>query len=316
MSIYHCSIKPISRGNGRSSTAASAYRAGEKIKDLRTGEIHDYTRKQGVEHTELVLPNGVDINREQLWNSAEKSEKRKDARVAREFEVALPTELTKEQRKELAVNFAQSLVGTYGVGADVAIHEPNKKGDQRNYHAHILITTRQLSPRGLGDKTDLEREDKALRSQGQATGREQIEQLRKQWANQCNLALERAGQHDRVSHKSLEAQGINREPTSHLGHIATAMERRGIQTERGNLNRNQVENKQTEKELAQAENIQSGSERMRQQAQTWRLEQERAKQIEHERQEVERKALEKERMLREQKKQQTRSINRGMGMSR
>lgn len=237
MASYHCSIKPVSRSNGRSSTEAAAYRAGVCIADERTGEVHDYTRKKGVDYTELVLPEGVIFTREQLWNAAENTEKRKDARVAREFELALPAELTPKQRRELATDFAKSLVDRYGVAADVAVHEPSRNGDQRNHHAHILITTRQISAQGLGEKTDLEREDKALRAQGKPSGRKQIEALRADWATRCNRTLERAGHEARVSHKSLEAQGINRAPSVHLGPTATAMERRGIQTERGNLNR-------------------------------------------------------------------------------
>lgn len=260
MASYHCSIKPVSRGNGRSSTAAAAYRAGVCITDERTGEVHDYTRKKGVEYTELVLPEGVSFDREELWNAAENSEKRKDARVAREFELALPAELTPKQRRELATDFAKSLVDRYGVAADVSVHEPSRKGDQRNHHAHILITTRQISAQGLGEKTDLEREDKALRAQGKLSGRKQIEALRADWATRCNRTLECAGHEARVSHKSLEAQGINREPTCHLGPAATAMERRGIQTERGNLNRTKtVQEQQAErKELASLERQQQG----------------------------------------------------------
>lgn len=237
MAIYHCSVKPVSRGAGRSGTSAAAYRAGVCLKDERTGEVHDYTRKQGVEHSELVFPSGVNMSREDLWNAAEGAEKRKDARVAREFELALPAELNKEQRREVVTGFARHLVEQYGVAADVVLHEPNRKGDQRNHHAHILITTRQISAQGLGKKTDLEQEDKALRIQKKDTGRKQIETLRAAWEVQCNRALQRAGHHERVSHKSLLAQGIEREPTSHLGPVATAMERRGIQTERGELNR-------------------------------------------------------------------------------
>lgn len=266
MASYHCSIKPVSRGKGRSGTAAAAYRAGVCLSDERTGEIHDYTRRSGVESTDLVLPHGVDIDREQLWNTAENSEKRKDARVAREFEIALPAELTPAERRELATDFAKNLVAKYGVAADVAVHEPNRKGDQRNHHAHILITTRQLTAQGLGEKTDLEREDKALRAQGRPSGREQIEALRADWATRCNTALERAGHQERVSHKSLEAQGIDREPTSHLGPVATAMERRGIQTDRGDLNRAKtVQGQQAERqELVSLERQQQGIQAARQ----------------------------------------------------
>ena len=277
MASYHCSVKPVSRGAGRSGTAAAAYRAGVCLKDERTGEVHDYTRKQGVEHTELVFPHGVNMSREELWNAAEGAEKRKDARIAREFELALPAELTKEQRRELATGFARHLVEQYGVAADVALHEPNRKGDQRNHHAHILVTTRQISAQGLGEKADLEREDKALRAQGKPSGREQIAALRADWATRCNTALERAGHQERVSHKSLEAQGIDREPTTHLGPVATAMERRGERSERGDLNREPGADRAAQVELASAEKMQTGTERMREQAREWRIAQEQAK---------------------------------------
>ena len=335
MASYHCSVKPVSRGAGRSGTASAAYRAGVYLKDERTGEVHDYTRKQGVEHTELVFPSGVNMSREELWNAAEGAEKRKDARIAREFELALPAELTKEQRRELATGFARHLVEQYGVAADVALHEPNRKGDQRNHHAHILITTRQLSAQGLGNKTDLEQEDKALRAQGKPTGREQIEHLRGEWATRCNLALARAGHQERVSHKSLEAQGIDREPTTHLGPVATAMERRGERSERGNLNlpqRNQAERE----ELSALEQQQSGINAAKNRAHQWQQEQARAAaeaqrraelerdrqrqqgEQERERQRQERaQKLEAERKAREEQRQkEPRERGRGMGMSR
>lgn len=334
MASYHCSIKPVSRGAGRSGTAAAAYRAGVCLFDERTGEIHDYTRKQGVKHAELVLPSGVEIDRNRLWNSAESAEKRKDARIAREFELALPSELTADQRRELAIDYAKSIVEQYGVAADVAIHEPNRRGDQRNHHAHILITTRAITPEGLGAKTDLEQEDKALRAQGKATGREQIEELRREWATRSNNALERAGHQERVTHKSLEAQGIDREPTVHLGPVATAMERRGEKTERGDLNRGVGKDKAAQKELTAAERVQTGAERMRAQARQ-RVEEieqarqqaiatERAKQQERERQEIEtreryarqeaeRKAQEKQRQELERAK---RNKSRGPSLGR
>lgn len=313
MAIYHCSIKPVSRGAGRSAPAAAAYRAGERLADERTGEVHNYTRKQGVEYTELILPDRVNLDREQLWNSAEKAEKRKDARVAREFELALPAELTPVERRKLATDFAKNLVDRYGVAADVAVHEPSRNGDQRNHHAHILITTRQVTAQGMGEKTDLEREDKALRAMRKPSGREQIEALRADWATRCNMALKRAGHQERVSHKSLEEQGIEREPTHHLGPTATAMERRGERSERGDLNRGQGEDRAAQ-ELALAEKIQSGTERIRAQAREWRIAQEqarqkafaaeRAKQQERERQEQE--ARERQARLEAEQKEQER----------
>ena len=335
MASYHCSVKPVSRGAGRSGTASAAYRAGVYLKDERTGEVHDYTRKQGVEHTELVFPSGVNMSREELWNAAEGAEKRKDARIAREFELALPAELTKEQRRVLAMGFARHLVAQYGVAADVALHEPNRKGDQRNHHAHILITTRQISTQGLGSKTDLEQEDKALRIQKKNTGRQQIETLRAEWAAQCNLALQRAGSHERVSHKSLKAQGIEREPTSHLGPVATAMERRGERSERGNLNLPQG-NQAEREELVALEQQQSGMNAARNRAHQWQQEQARAAAEAQRRTELERdrqrqqeeqvrerqrqervQKLETERKAREEQRQKEPwERGRGMGISR
>jgi ATP-dependent exoDNAse (exonuclease V) alpha subunit len=273
--------------------------------DQRTGEVHNYTRKTGVEYTALVFPKSVSFEREQLWNIAERAEKRKDARVAREFELSLPAELSPEQRRKLAANFAKSLVDKYGVAADVAVHQPSRKGDQRNHHAHILITTRQISAQGVGEKTDLEREDKALRAQGKASGREQIEALRADWATWCNTALERAGHQERVNHRSLEAQGIDRAPTTHLGPVATAMERRGMKTERGDLNRGCQENRAARAELVNAEEIQAGAERVKAKARTWYIaaqeqarmvaEQERQAKLKAERQEQARMAAAQER---------------------
>lgn len=315
MAIYHCSVKTVSRSAGRSAIAAAAYRAGVCLSDTRTGEVHDYTRRSGVEHTELVLPEGVNLDREQLWNAAEAAENRKNSTVAREYELAIPEELNAVQRKELTQDFARHLTERYGVGVDVAIHTPGKDGDNRNHHAHVLTTTRQVTPEGFGAKT------RAL--DDKKTG--EVEHVRATWATLTNQALERAGHNERVSHKSLEAQGIKREPTSHLGHTATAMERRGKRSERGDLNREQGDDRAAKAELATAERVQTGAERMREQAREWRLAQEqakqqaleaeRAKQQEWERLEAERKAQEKERQARELAERREKNRSRG-GMER
>ena len=120
-----------------------AYRAGEKLEDERTGLTHDFTKKDGVVHTEILSNLDIQIDRGELWNLAEKSENRKDARTAREWVIALPDELTADQRKDVAKNFAQSIVDRYGVIADLAIHEPSKGGNDKNHHAHIMLTTRK-----------------------------------------------------------------------------------------------------------------------------------------------------------------------------
>ncbi|WP_310622439.1 MobQ family relaxase [Flexibacterium corallicola] len=230
MAIYHLSVKTVSRSKGRSATAAAAYRSGTEIADERTGEVHDYSKKQGVEHCEIILPEGADPkfeNREVLWNEAEKSEKRKNSTVAREYEVALPSELSPEERKELARTYGQWLAERHGVGVDVCVHAPNTEGDQRNHHAHILTTTRTIEGDQLTNKTrELDQKKSGA-----------IEEVREKWADMVNDSLERSQSQERVDHRSFERQGREEVPSVHLGPEATGMERRGEQSERGNLNR-------------------------------------------------------------------------------
>ncbi len=244
MAIFHLSVKTISRSAGRSATAAIAYRSGEKVMDERTGLVHDYTRRRGVEHTEIFLPENAPAwasQREQLWNAAELAEKRKNSTVAREFEVALPAELNREQRLELVREFARDLVQRHGMAVDVAIHEPGKEGDHRNHHAHILCSTRRLTPEGFKDKTR-ELDD-------QKSG--EVSHWRERWAEMSNRHLENAGRQERIDHRSLEAQRaaaiergdteqaakLERLPTVHLGPNVVQMEQRGIRTERGDKGR-------------------------------------------------------------------------------
>ena len=142
MAIYHCSIKSISRGQGHSVTAAAAYRAGIRIEDNTTGLIHDYTRKKGVVSVDMLAPADAPTwaaDPSMLWNAAEVAETRKNARVGREMIVALPHEMSDTQRRELAIGIGQMLVDRYKVPTQIALHSPDKEGDQRNYHAHILF---------------------------------------------------------------------------------------------------------------------------------------------------------------------------------
>lgn len=224
MAIFHLSVNLISRKAGRSSTAAAAYRAAERIEDERTGEVHDYSRRSGVESTDLVLPSGVEWQpvRAEFWNAVEAKNKRADAQVAREFVVALPAELDALARRDLAVQFARVIVDRYQVGADVAIHAPGR-GDDRNHHAHILTTTNRVEVSGkLGNKV---RElDGIAASRGE--GPNAVEQLRSTWADLTNQALEKAGSPARVDHRTLADQGIDRVPTVHLGPAAFGYERR------------------------------------------------------------------------------------------
>ena len=221
MAIYHLSVKTISRSAGRSATAAAAYRAGVEITDERTGEIHDYRRKGGVESAAVILPDNAPEwarDRSQLWNAAEQAETRKNSTVAREFEIALPAELSPAERERLAHDFTRELVERHGMAADVAIHAPGKEGDNRNHHAHILLTTRRLTPDGLGEKT---RELDSAK-----TGAAIVKEWRERFAQLQNERLREAGHTAQVDHRSHAERGAQAEPTQHLGPTATAIERR------------------------------------------------------------------------------------------
>ena len=216
-----------------------AYRAGEKLTNERDGITHDYTAKQGVEHAEIVLPEGVSADwardRSDLWNAAEFAEKRKDARVAREFEIALPHELSAEQRLEAAREMAQELADRYGAAVDFAIHAPHEASDVRNHHAHMLMTTRQVTEGGLGDKTYLERENKWLLAHDLPTTDMQLRDLRQRWEGIANERLAMAGLDIRIDHRSHMERGLEIAPTEHMGVHATQMERRGLDVSRARL---------------------------------------------------------------------------------
>ncbi len=231
MAIYHLAMKPISRSSGRSAVAAAAYRASQKLTNERDGQTHDFTARRGVEHTEIVLPAGVDAewaqDRSTLWNAAEFAENRKDARVAREIEVALPHELTPEQRLALTREFAQGLADRYGVAVDFAIHSPHGDTDVRNHHAHILLTTRKVEREGLGEKSEIELENKRLMALGLPTSHDQLRDIRLDWEDRANRHLALAGHDLRIDHRSHQACGLEIEPTQHMGVHATQMDRRG-----------------------------------------------------------------------------------------
>ena len=196
MAIYHLSVKAVSRKSGRSATAAAAYRAAERIECDREGRVHDYSRKQGVAHAEIIVPSEASWARDRsvLWNAAEAAEKRSNSTVAREYELALPAELPAAERVALARAFGQAVSDRYGVAADIAIHAPGREGDLRNWHAHVLTTTRIVTAEGLGAKT--------RQLDDQKTGPEQVKELRSLWADLANQALERQGFAERISEKS------------------------------------------------------------------------------------------------------------------
>lgn len=220
MSIFHLTVRSVSRASGRSAVAAAAYRAGERLTNDRDGRTHDYTNKPVVEAFILTPPDapGWSRDRARLWNAVEAAEKRKDAKVAREYELALPAEVNAAERRRLAETFGRRLVERYGVAVDVAIHPPSEEGDQRNHHAHLLTTTRTIGPAGLGAKT------RAL--DVSSTASVEVEALRESWANLVNQALARTNVHERVDHRSFERQGKAIEPTIKLGPIVSAIERR------------------------------------------------------------------------------------------
>lgn len=233
MALASASCKTVSRGGGRSATAAAAYRTAEKIADLRTGEVHDYRRRGGVDHVSMHAPMGAPtMTTAELWNKAEAAEKRKNSTVARELVVALPHELDQEQRRELADRIAGQLVERYQVAAQVAVHLPGAEGDKRNHHAHIMFTTRTMDASGqLGAKT---RQLDHL-----TTGPEEVLWMRGMVEAETNTALEQAGSAARIDMRSLAAQhaeavamgdqvqaaATDRPATVHMGPRVTAIAR-------------------------------------------------------------------------------------------
>jgi len=236
MAIYSCRVQTISRSKGRSATAAAAYRSGTSIEDIRTGEIHNYTNRGGVETTGIVLPSNAPndlYERDKLWNAAEQSETRKNSTVAREVLVAVPHELDQESRQELIEGYAKHLSDRYQTGVDYAIHKPESEGDNRNYHAHILMTTRRIDEQGFGVKT---RELDEIRGEN-PRGKLEVNNIRQTWEEHANNSLERSGKNERIDSRSLKDQGIDRQPTVHIGPSANALDRRNEFSERAELNK-------------------------------------------------------------------------------
>jgi ATP-dependent exoDNAse (exonuclease V) alpha subunit len=204
MAIYHLSAKIVSRAAGRSVVAAAAYRSAEALRDHRIGQTFDYTHKAGVEHTEILAPAGAPTwvqDRTTLWNTVEQAERRKDAQLAREIELGLPVELTKEQQVHLLRDFAQRTFISRGMVADIALHRDNLE----NPHAHLLLTTRKLTSEGFGAK------------HRDWNARSELLKWREQWAEVANEHLLHAGLEIRIDHRTLEAQGIDLVPGRKIG---------------------------------------------------------------------------------------------------
>lgn len=246
MAIYSLNAEIVSRGKGDSSVGAAAYQSRSRIVDRRTGEVHDYSRNRDELLFEgIYAPKGAPEwarDRESLWNYVEQFERRKDAQLARRFIIALPHELTSEQNRYAVQDWVRENFTRRGFIADVAIHTPGKEGDNRNYHAHVLVVMRKLEGQEFAAKKErlnvTERKD-------------ELQAVRESWERIGNQHLERYGFEPSLDHRSLEAQGIERLPSVHLGRQATALERDGITTERGDLNREiAAENSQRVIELA------------------------------------------------------------------
>ena len=209
MAIYHLRATMISRSQGRSATAAAAYRVAERIEDRRTGLTFDYAARGGVDHTEILAPDHAPDwvrDRSELWNRVEEAETRKNSQVAREVRVALPAELTHAQRLELVREFVRSQFVDRGMVADIALHAPGRIGDERNHHAHILLTTREVDAEGsVSDGGSVPRGGFTTKNRDWNKV-EVLEGWREAWARDSNAALERAGIEDRVDHRTLVAQ--------------------------------------------------------------------------------------------------------------
>ena len=266
MAIFLASTKSISRGKGQSAVASASYRAGVMLEDRRYGKKHDYSKRKGVVSADIILPSALkcvdaSIERGELWNIAEEAEKRKDARVGREWLVNLPHELDRTTRKNLAHTFAQELADRYNIIADVCIHEPvmkepydlhkkhsydrlkekEKNPDPRNFHAHIMLTTRQaeLDDNGkikLTRKANFELSDNKRRQLGLERVSEEIKYIRLLWEQIANETLEKHG-HSLIDSRSYKELGIDIIPQIKIGREATSMERNGELTIKGDRNR-------------------------------------------------------------------------------
>jgi hypothetical protein len=252
MAIYHCSIKIIGRGKGKSAVRSAAYRAGERIKNDYDGQIYDYTRKGGVVHTEVLLPDHAPreyLDRAVLWNAVESIESKKNAQLAREIEFALPVELSLEQNILLTREYVKKHFVSAGMCADICVHDT----DTGNPHAHIMLTMRPIEMDGAwGAKSKKEYilDDNGERLKlpsGEYRSRQvyltdwheraRADEWREGWADILNEHLSRHGIAERVDHRSYTRQGIDKVPSIHLGVAASRMERKGIRTERGDINR-------------------------------------------------------------------------------
>jgi ATP-dependent exoDNAse (exonuclease V) alpha subunit len=236
MAIYALQMQTFSRSAGTNAPSLAAYRSGERIRDERSGRIYDHTDRRDIMHKEILLPArlaGADMSwatdRSTLWNAAEIAEKAKNARVAREYMIALPLELSHPQRVAVVRGFAQELADRYGFAVDAVVHAPRnfRDSDPRNFHVHLLATTREVSREGLGKKTTFDLNDDNRRKLGLGRGVEELFFARRRWAEVANAAFASAHIDARIDHRSHREQGITRERKLWIPRVAYEIERRG-----------------------------------------------------------------------------------------
>jgi hypothetical protein len=254
MAIYYLGVKSFGRsaGTGGSvSTSAAAYRSGERIRDERTGRVYDHSHRRDIEHKEILLPsrfNDADAkpdwarDRSQLWNRVEHSEPRANARVAREYVLALPHELNATQRTALARSFAQEISDHYLNAVDLAVHQP--RTDPRNFHAHLLTTTREVTAQGLGAKTFAELNGSQRFELGLPRAMEEHAQIRQRWAEVTNEHLRQAGLEVRVSHTPRAEEYLKQQTRPWLPRVAWEIEKRGGHSVLGDRVRQQFNQRQ------------------------------------------------------------------------
>lgn len=257
MACYHFTLKPVSRGTGASAVAKAAYHSGERLSDSYYGNVHDYTKKAGIVYKEIFLPPHAPErlkDRETLWNEVEQVEKNKRAQLANNFEIALMNEFTVEENIMLAKLFVQEQFVARGMIADVAIHDPPRKpGEEPNPHIHVMCPMRPLNEDGtwgIKQKKEIVLDENGQPVIGQNgkpkeraysvsgwNSKETLQEYRKAWTDRVNDFAELKGLSVRVDHRTLKEQGIDRLPTVHEGPEVRAMEKKGIRTTIGDLNR-------------------------------------------------------------------------------
>jgi MobA/MobL family len=240
VATYFFRTTPLGRSQDRSAPSAAAYRAGERLRDVRRGETFNYNYREDVVHKEIVLPAAVASgapewarDRQRLWNAAEAAEKRRDSQVAREYLVQLPHELTAQGRQGLAQRLAHEIAERHKVAVDLTVHLPRSRGDGRNHHAHLLATTREATPTGLGRKSDFDVSGSQRAERGLGPGRAELLVLRERWATLANEALKAEGLSVRIDARKLVEQGIARKPQASLPTAIYELERSGVRTALG-----------------------------------------------------------------------------------